>query len=821
MPEDNRKVIRARRRRRTSSSEPRETASAPRRERPEAPPPRPPSGGSRPPRPRPSIPSFGGGSGGSGPSMSLPRGKGGCGCMGILLIGLLILVVLFMLPKLMGGRSSLPSPTQQPYSTPAPEVTRAPAPTQPAFEPPAPSSAEGDTWLVMLYQDADDKILEKDIYIDLNEAERAGSNDRLHIVSQVDRYRGGFRGDGDWTSTKRFYVTFDPDLNKLSSKEVMDIGEANMSDGNTLVDFVTWAVKNFPADKYALVLSDHGMGWPGGWSDPTARGRGADNIPLSSVMGDKLYLTELDRSLAQIQQQTGIEKLDFIGLDACLMGHAEVFEALAPYARYAVASQETEPAVGWAYASFLSDLARHPDMSGEDLSKLVVQSYIDDDQRIVDDQARADLLGQRGLFGIPSAAQVAQKMEDSATLAAVDLDAFPALMDAMNNLAFALQGVDQKRVARARSYAQSYTSVFGRNVKPSYLDLGNFVQILKREVRNSDVQAAADQVLEALNRTVVAEKHGQSKPGSHGVSIYFPTSRLYASSAAGARSYAATADRFARESLWDDFLAYHYTGRRFKAKPSSMQPPVEETNVQAPGAGKIQVSPIKLSSKTASVGNPVLISADIQGENIGYIYIFTGFLDKQANSLYVADMDYLESGKSQEVGGVFYPYWGEDPFTLEFEWEPLMFGVNDGQKTATALFSPQTYGARYEEAVYTVDGIYTYADGEQRYARLYFDNDTGKLSQVFGYTDKNFTGAAREITPEVGDRFTVLEKWFDLDAKGRMKSVVSQEGDAITFGDAPVTWKELDAPPGDYVVGFVVQDLDGNSQPVYAPIRVK
>ena len=742
--------------------------------------------------------------------------------MGILLIGLLILLVLFILPKLMGGgQSSFPPATQQPYSTPVPKATRPPAPTQPALEPPAPSSAKGDIWLVMLYQDADDKILEKDIDIDLNEAERAGSNDRLHIVSQIDRYRGGFRGDGNWTSTKRFYITFDPDLNQLSSKEVMDIGEANMSDGKTLVDFVTWAIKNFPADKYALILSDHGMGWPGGWSDPTARGRGEDNLPLTSVMGDKLYLTELDRSLAQIQQQTGIEKLDFIGLDACLMGHAEVFEALAPYARYAVASQETEPAVGWAYASFLSDLARHPDMSGEDLSKLVVRSYIDGDQRIVDNQARADLLGQRGLFGIPSAAQVAQKMEDSATLAAVDLNAFPSLLDAINNLAFALQGADQRRVARARAYAQSYTSVFGRNVKPSYLDLGNFVQVLKREVQNSDVQAAADQVLAALNRTVVAEKHGRGKPGSHGVSIYFPTSRLYSSGAAGARSYAMTADRFARESLWDDFLAYHYTGRRFNAKPSSTQPPAVKSNVQAPGAGKIQVSPIKLSRGTVSAGHSVLISADIQGENIGYIYIFTGLLDKQANSLYVADMDYLESGKSQEVGGVFYPYWSEDPFTLEFEWEPLMFGVNDGKQTATALFSPQTYGARYEEAVYTVDGIYTYADGEQRYARLYFDNGTGKLSQVFGYTDNNFTGATREITPEVGDRFTILEKWFELDSNGRMKNIVSQEGDTITFGDSPITWKELDAPSGNYVVGFVVQDLDGNSQPVYTPIQVK
>ncbi len=752
----------------------------------------------------------------------MPALPGGCGGkIGCLVIGfVLLLLLLFMLPKLLGGgespRQSEPQQpaqqpqVQQPTATPVPVATVAVAPPQAA-------SGEGDTWLIMLYQDADDKILEKDIDIDLNEAERAGSSDRVQIVAQLDRYRGGYRGDGNWTSTKRFYVTFDPDLNRLSSREIMDIGEANMADGDTLVDFVQWAVQNYPADKYVLILSDHGMGWPGGWSDPTARGRGDDNIPLAAAMGDHLYLTELDRALATIQQTTGIQQFDLIGLDACLMAHAEVFAALQPYARYAVASQETEPAVGWAYASFLRALLAHPDMDGGQLGQAIVRTYIQDDQRIVDDGARADMVGRRGI----SARQVAQKMVDGATLSAVDLQAFPILMDALNQLAFTLQQANQKQVAKARSYAQSYTSVFGRNARPSYLDLGNFVRLLKREVKNEAVRQAADGVLAALDEVVISETHGRNKPGSTGVSIYFPTSDLYLNRVAGGQSYEITADRFARNSLWDNFLNYHYTGRRFEAKPAAAAPTPNPKEVHAPGAGKIQVSPIKLSSKTAAAGAPALISADIQGENLGYIYIFTGMLDKQANALFVADMDYLESGQDRTVGGVTYPDWGEGKFTLEFEWEPLFFGINDGQHTVTALFSPQRYGASYEEAVYTVDGIYTYADGEQRYARLHFDNGTGRLKQVFGFTDKDFTGAAREILPQPGDQFTVLEKWFELDEQGRMTGVASEPGGTITFGKTPLAWRELDAPPGEYQVGFVVQDLDGKTQPVYASITVK
>jgi hypothetical protein len=39
-------------------------------------------------------------------------------------------------------------------------------------------------WLVMLYQNADDEVLEGDIYTDLNEAELVGSTDDVIIVSQ-------------------------------------------------------------------------------------------------------------------------------------------------------------------------------------------------------------------------------------------------------------------------------------------------------------------------------------------------------------------------------------------------------------------------------------------------------------------------------------------------------------------------------------------------------------------------------------------------------------------------------------------------------------
>lgn len=819
------KTIRTQRRRRTEKpAEGRERADAPKRRTTSSSQPRPGggSGGSTRPPKRPSP----------GTGAPLPIGK--LPLPVLLVVGFIVICLIGAMFLFGGGDSSNSGETafNPPPESQSDNFVAETEPTQPpaTFIPPPPST-EGQTWLVMLYQDADDKILEQDIYLDLNEAERIGSNDRLHIVAQVDRYTAGFQGDGNWTSTRRYYITQDNDLQRVNSEQLMDLGEVNMADGNSLVDFVTWAIETFPADKHVLIMSDHGMGWPGGWSDPAPGGSANTNIPLASRLGDELYLMELDDALGEIRAQTGLEQFELIGMDACLMGHLEVFSALQPHARYAVASQEVEPALGWAYTGFLQELAQNPDMTGADLGKFIVDSYINEDQRVVDDQARAEFLRQGspmgGLFSLlgggggstMSAAQLARQLEQNVTLTAVDLAALPNLMNSVNNLAYNLQNADQKTVAQARSYAQSYTSIFGSDVPASYIDLGNFAQILQRESSNTAVTASANDVQTALSQAVIAEKHGPNKPGATGVSIYFPNSQLYNNPITGPESYTAIARRFAQDSLWDDFMAYHYTGRAFSPSDTTLVVPDRTTAAPAPGAGSITISPITLSANVASPDNPVLLSVDISGENVGYIYLFAGFYDQEANAIFVADNDFLEAPDTREVNGIYYPDWGTEPFTMEFEWEPLVFALNDGTNKVVAALKPQTYGASYEEATYTTDGIYRYTDGEQRFARLLFQN--GVLRQVFGFTSADGAGAPREIIPEPGDTFTILEQWLDLDANGNVAQKSTQEGGTLIFSDQPITWEALDAAPGNYIVGFVITDLDGNAYQVFEQVRVE
>lgn len=780
-----------------------------------------------------------GGGGIGGPSPQLPIGD----ILGLLLrlpmpiLAILVLAVccigvvfVFMMPSsLPESTTDLGNPpvlaTQAPAES-APAIFTPSSPTRTANTPAAPS--QGPKWLIMLYQDAKDKVLDQDIFTDMNEAERTGSTDRVRIVAQIDRYRGP-QTSREWSSAKRFYITRDADLHTVRSHQVADLGQVNMADSRTLIDFVTWAIKTYPSDKYVLIMSDHGMGWPGGWSDPAVTTTSGSNrgVPLASAIGNLMYLNDIDQALGTIRAQTGVDKFELIGMDACLMSQMEVLTSLAPHARYAVASEETEPALGWAYTSFLDALATNPDMTGADLARIIVKTYINEDQRIVDDQARAELVSRGstlgGFFGptsIPSANSVARELSANVTLTAIDLQTFPTLAQSLNNLAFTLQQADPKAVSQARSYAQSFTSIFGKSVPASYIDLGNWIELLLRLNNNAAVTAAAQQVQAALKTTVIAEKHGPGKPGATGISIYFPNSQLYNNPATGAQSYTAIANRFANESLWDDFLAFFYTGRRFTQTTGSVAIPSRGATITAPSAGGIQVSPITLSARTVAPGKTVTLSADVDGTNVGYVKLFVGFYDKKANSINIIDEDYLQSSQTREASGVYYPVWpASGKFTVRFQWEPIVFAINDGKKSVPALFMPETYGASPSDAVYTVEGIYTFVDGSgSRPARLYFRDKV--LRQVFGFTN-DVSGAPREITARPGDTFTVIEKWIDLDTRGQAVRITTQQGETLTFGNQPFTWKDLDAAAGEYLVGFTVEDLDGNPKRVFEHVTVQ
>ena len=412
-------------------------------------------------------------------------------------------------------------------------------------------------------------------------------------------------------------------------------------------------------------------------------------------------------------------------------------------------------------------------------------------------------------------------MEQHVTLTAVDLGALDGLTASFNAFAYAMQSIDQQAVATARSYAQSYTSIFGKQVPPSYIDLGHFVQLVAKQSRDAGIQQAAGSVLSSLNQVVIAERHGSTKPGSTGIAIYFPNSTLYRSPYTGMQSYTILAERFSRASLWDDFLVYHYSDRGFQADAAEPVVPSSGGVTRAPGSGNISISELTASANSVSPGESIQLSAVISGSNVGYITYFAGIYDAASSSIYVADTDYLESAQTEELNGVFYPVWPEsNSFRINLDWEPTLFSITDGTQSVLALFNPVSYGASAEDAVYAVEGTYTFAgSGEQRRAVLYFKD--GKLFQIFGFKGDATASSPSEITPAAGDTFTIAQRWMEVDFSGQVSQTVYEDGDTLTFTEVGFAWEQVYAPAGQYIVGFIASDLDGNLKQAFTQVTVR
>lgn len=732
----------------------------------------------------------------------------------------LMWVIAALLLSACGGNNAEPQTEDQTANEPAAEETRAAPesgnsegsttatevvevePTEAGTEAlPVISTGEGAEWTVLMYMDADDDVLEEDIFIDLNEIELVGSTEAVQVVAQLDRFKGAFDGDGDWTGAKRFFVTQDDDLSAIGSQELEDLGEADMGDPQTLVDFVAWGVQNYPAQKYALILSDHGSGWPGGWSDPDPN------------EGSELYTVEIVEAF-QALQGAGLEKFELLGFDACLMSQLEVYATVQPFANYAVASEETEPSVGWAYAAWLGQLNENPGMEGGDLAKIIVDTYISEDQRILDKQARRDA------FGNVSAEQVARDLGKSITLSAVDLDAVPGVTAALDQLAAVMTTLDQGQVAQARAYAQSFESVFGQETPSPYIDLGHFSRVLAQVTGSAEAASASDALMEAIQKAVLAEKHGEDRPGATGIAFYFPVSKLYADENAGAPLYALIAQHFLQGSSWDEFLNSYYTGATFEPVEGQSVEPASNAQVVSPGASPIEIQPIEISADTIAPDGSVSLSSEVVGENIAYVYTFAGYVDDVSGAVLVADMDFVFTDDTVEVDGVYYPSFPDNqPMSLTWEWTPTIFNLNDGQLSSFALFEPDDYGAPDEASVYSVYGIYAPADGsDPSYAQLYFAD--GELLQVFAFTGEDGSGAPWEIIPSQGDQFKVLYTIYTEDENGEVMTSY-QEGDTFTYGEQGFKWEESPAPEGYYVVGFIAVDFDGNAYSQFAPVTVQ
>ncbi len=361
-------------------------------------------------------------------------------------------------------------------------------------------------WTFMVYINGDNNLSDYGDY-DRQEMEQVGSSDAVNIVVQQD-------WDGN-TGTKRWYVR------NGSSDDVMDLPEQDMGVPSTLIDFANWAIDNYPAKHYALIVWDHGSGWDKNlYSGPITKGFSWDDQSghhMSVAGGD------FDTALSGIKQHLG-RNLDIFGFDACLMATLEVADVAKKYVDYIDFSEKTEPGDGWPYDDILDTLVTNPHLTPHDFAYQIAKRYVDSYNG-----------GSQGT--------------QDATQAAIDLGSedFHKLLVFLDHLSIELinaGGKSQTDISAARGNTVEMDD--GTN---TLVDLYDAVDQIKSKSINSTINALCDSVEKYLNDVVIYHGYdGSSWANTHGLSIYYPDKNTSPDA-----SYANF--DFAQNNTWYDFIS--------------------------------------------------------------------------------------------------------------------------------------------------------------------------------------------------------------------------------------------------------------------------
>ena len=140
-------------------------------------------------------------------------------------------------------------------------------------------------------------------------------------------------------------------------------GKVSVGKPETLSEFIVSSIREYPADRYFLMLYDHGSGPAGGML--------FDGVFRYEHIG----MSGLHKALVQAQQQLGDLSFDIISVHACLMGTVELLAACQDFADYIVCSEELVLAGSLKNTFLLSSLQENPDIPSSVLATAWLDAY--------------------------------------------------------------------------------------------------------------------------------------------------------------------------------------------------------------------------------------------------------------------------------------------------------------------------------------------------------------------------------------------------------------------------------------------------------------
>ena len=366
---------------------------------------------------------------------------------------------------------------------------------------PAVSQGALKEWTVMVFMNADNNLSEFGTE-DMQEAVQTGSSSEHNVIFQLDL--------AEEEPCCRYFIE------KGEAKLLADMGEVDMGDMATVIDFVSFCHENYPAKKYLLILWNHGSGWRKSLNDKELRG-----ISYDDQSGNHISTKELAVGLREVKQLLG-KKLDILAFDACLMQMVEVAWAVRESASLMIASEETEPVGGYHYESALQVFHENPKASAADVANHFVRAYYE-----------AHNGGAQGQI--------------STTQSWVDLGKVEQLKAALDIFA-------QKALGKCTDEFFNIQFHLTKFYYPENKDLHHFMKLVQDKVPNPEIKTAAALVQSAVEDYVGLALNSKGAglfdpdyKNAFGAAIYFPSRKH------GFKEKYLELD-FAQDGSWDEFM---------------------------------------------------------------------------------------------------------------------------------------------------------------------------------------------------------------------------------------------------------------------------
>ena len=258
-------------------------------------------------------------------------------------------------------------------------------------------------------------------------------------------------------------------------------GNKGMTVAGTLSSFIETTISEYPASRYELILWDHGGGSVSGYGYDE-KNKNAGTLDLAELQ------TELRNGLKGAKYANGKKaRFDFIGFDACLMATVETALMAEEFADYLIASEETEPGIGWYYTNWLTALGENPSINTLDLGKIICDDFVS--------ECAKQAAGQKTTLSIVDLAELKHKMPD-------------ALRDFSTSVTSMVKNGSYQTISTARNGARE----FAASTQIDQVDLSD----LAKRIGSDEANELADVIGSAVkyNRATFN--------GAYGLSIYFP-----------------------------------------------------------------------------------------------------------------------------------------------------------------------------------------------------------------------------------------------------------------------------------------------------------